>query len=326
MVIKTYNTIKNLHCTKCEMRILFFTLSFFALSIQIRAQPKIIFSRSSGAINTGGTLDLMIYYPETMSTKLLLKGTVSRRGEYNAITSPDNSKIIFNTYRFSGWKLAIAELKNSKISTVKKLTNRKNYENSGKFSPDNSKIVYQEYNWGTNKSELFIADRNGKNETYFYDSKVSDQNLAWTKDSKSIVFTSLISSDKGKYDKVCVKSIDGKLFKVLNNDDTNNFAPSTSKVSDKIAFLSDKNGKIGLYVMDLDGKNLKSLTPNLKSKDAVVNNLWAYSTSWSPDGKQIVFNVMVGNNLELFILNSDGIGLIQITNNNDTDITPFWMN
>ncbi len=301
------------------------TLSFMKFK-SANSYSKILFSRSSGGINTGGTLDLMMYNPETKKTKLVLKGTVSRRGEYNASTSSDNSKIIFNTYKFSGWKLAIADFKNSKLTNAKKLTNRNSYEYNGSFSPNNAKIVYQEFNWDTNKSDIYIADQNGKNATYFYNSKISDQNLAWTRNSKSIVFTSPIESRKSVHYKICIKSIDGNSFKILNSDETNNFAPSTSKVSDKIAFLSDKNGKIGLFVMDLDGKNLKSLTPNLKAKDANVNNLWAYNTSWSPDGKQIVFNVMIDTNLELFIVNSDGTKLTQITKNNDTDITPYWMN
>lgn len=296
--------------------------SFVLLPFNIGAQSKIIFSRSPGKINTGGTSDIMIYDPQSKTIKLLLKGTVGRRGEYAATTSPDNSKIIFNTYRFSGWKLGIGDYKDGKISNVKKFTNRGNYEYSAKYAPNSSLIAYQEYNWGTRSSDIFIADSNGENIKHFFKSEISSQNLGWTRDSKSIVFTRII--DQGL--KLFVKSIEGNTLKRLSTHNANDFAPSTSKTEDKIAFLSDKTGRIHLFVMNTDGSGLKNITPSLKSSDADGNNIWAYRTSWSPDGKQIVFNVMVDGDLELFVVNADGTNLTQITKNGDTYMTPFWMN
>jgi len=298
------------------------TFLLIILNFTVTAQSKIIFSRSNGTLNSGTTLDLMIYDPIQKTTKLLLKGTVKKRGEYNAVVSPDYTKIIFNTYQFGGWKIAIGDFKEEQITNVKKLTNRSNYEYCAKYSPDGSKIVYQEYNWGTNGATIYIADKNGKNAKPFFKPNISDQNLDWTRDNKSIVFTNA----KSKYLSIYIKSIDGTVVKKISNHNANNFAPSTSKVTDKIAFLSDKTGKIDLFVMDIDGENITNLTPNLKTSDTDVNNIWAYKTSWSPDGKQIVFNALINGNLELFIVNADGTALNQITENNDSDITPFWIN
>ncbi|MEO1033204.1 MAG: hypothetical protein AAFX55_17500, partial [Bacteroidota bacterium] len=210
----------------------------------------------------------MVYYPQTKRTKLLIKGTVNRRGEYGATTSPDNSKILFHTYQFGGWKLGIGDFKNESVTNIRRLTNRKNYEYCGKFSPDGLKIVYQEYNWTTNDVDILIADQNGKNAKHFFKPDLGADNLDWTKDSKAIVFT----SGKDKNLKICLKSIDGKIFKKISKHNANDFAPSTSKVEDKIAFLSDKMGKIDLFVMNTDGSNLKNLTPNLNSSDANVDH------------------------------------------------------
>ena len=286
------------------------------------AQSKIIFSKSAGGLNTGGTLDLMLYNPVDNTTKLLLKGTVNRRGEYNAVTSPDIKKIIFNTYKFSGWKLGIGDFDGKTITNISKLTSRSNYEYNAKYAPDGSKIVYQEYNWARGTADIYIADKTGKNAKHFFTNTISDQNLAWTKDGKAIILTYMENEKLRVY----LKSLDQKTFKKLSQHNANDFAVSSSKVENKIAFLSDKTGKIDLFVMDLDTGSLKNLTPNLKSADANVNSIWAYKTSWSPDGKQIVFNAMVGGDLELFIVNKDGSNLSQITNNNDTEITPFWTN
>ncbi|MEP5611764.1 MAG: biopolymer transporter TolR, partial [Cyclobacteriaceae bacterium] len=56
------------------------------------------------------------------------------------------------------------------------------------------------------------------------------------------------------------------------------------------------------------------------------NNLTSYSErpSWSPDGKQIVFNSNRDGDDEIYVIRVDGSGLRQLTNNDDDDYTPFW--
>ncbi|GFZ93797.1 hypothetical protein GCM10011531_27170 [Aquaticitalea lipolytica] len=303
-----------------------FQIIAFTFCINLSAQ-SIIFSRSNGVLNSGSTLDLMIYDPIKKTTKLLLSGTVGGRGEYNAVVSPDNKKIIFNTYRFSGWKLAIADFKDNKISNVKRFTSRPNYEYNPNFSSDGSKVAYQEFSWNTRDVDVFIADNNGNNAVHFIKSDGGDRSPDWARDSKSIIFTSARNYDYSIYS----KSLLDKKVKQLTDKGAQDFAPSTSKTEDKIAFLSDRSGKINLYMMNLDGTNIKNLTPNLKTDnfnfDGYENSgCWAYKTSWSPNSKQIVFNALVNGNLEIFVVNSDGSGLVQITDNNDTDMAPSWIN
>lgn len=294
-------------------------ICFFSLDVY--AQSKILFSKSSGKLNSGGTLDLMIYDPVTKSTSLLLKGSVKGRGEYNAAASPDNSKIIFNTYIFSGWKLGVAEFKSDKIGPTQKVTQRSNYEYNAKYSPDGNKIAYEEYNWGSRKTTIFIADKTGENVTPLKNASDYDVTPDWTQTGEEIVFA---SGRNDNYD-IFIQSIQRGTPVNLTSSSANEFAPSTSRVSNKIAFLSDQEGKINLFVMNADGSGVNNLTPQLNTDPFKSEGFWAYKTSWSPSGQQIVFNALQGGDLELFIVNADGTGLIQITNNNDTDMTPFWM-
>jgi len=302
-------------------------IMMMAFQSTLYAQSKIIFSRNPGGLNTGGTLDLMIYDVKSKEAKLLLKGTVNRRGEYNATTSPNNAKIIFNTYRYSGWKLGIADFKGDKISNIKRLTDRPNYEYNAIYGPDGLQMVYQEFNWDTDEAELFIADKYGKNAKQFTNYKNDTRTPCWTMDGKHVVFT---SKQGWNYD-ILIKSIEGEEARNLTDGWSAAFAPSTSKVENKIAYLSDKGGSVNLYVMNTDGSHIKNLTSNLKSDDFKLDRFgssgaWAYKTSWSPNGQQIVFNLMYNGNFELFIINKDGSNLTQITKNKDTDITPFWIN
>ena len=301
---------------------LYVTIFLIFFSFSVNSQTAIFFSKSKGALNSGGTLDVMMYNPNTKTTSLLLKGTIRGRGEYNFVTSPDGYKAIFNTYQFSGWKLAVGDINEGEISNVKKFTDRKNYEYCGKYSPDGLSVVYQEFDWNDRSSNLMIANKDGSNAKLLFKNNVSDQSLDWTKDNNSIVFTQLNNNSLSIY----MISIRDKSLKRLSNSEANDFAPSTSKTEDKVAFLSDRNGKIDLFIMDTDGGNLKNLTSKLKTADADASNIWAYKVSWSPDGEKLVFNAMINNSLELFIVNSDGSNLYQITDNKDSNITPFWSN
>lgn len=302
------------------------TVSFFLVSINAFAKEKIIYAFNPGDINTGGTLDLKIYDPETQQTEILVKGSVARRGEYNPAPSPDGSKLLFNTYRFSGWKLGIANYQNGKIGPVSRLTDRQNYEYNAKFSPDGLHTAYQEYNWSTNDTDIFIADKNGKNAVHFIHSKGSDNTPDWTYDNKSIVFA---SERTGNFE-IYIKPVNGGDAKPLTHNDAIDFAPSTSKKNDTIAFLSDRDCFVNLYVMDQNGNNLTNLTESFSSDHVSGNsfdekNYWAYKTDWSPSDNKIVFTLMYKGNLEIFTVNKDGTDLVQITNNNDTDMTPAWI-
>lgn len=251
--------------------------------LSLNAQSKIIFSRNPGELNNGTTLDLMMCDTQTKKTKILLKGTVIRRGEYNVTTSPDNSKIIFNTYRFRGWKLGIADFTGDEIRNVKRMTDRSNYEYNAMYSLDGKKIIYQEFDWDTDDQELFLANENGKNAIQFTDFEADSRTPCWTKNNKHIVFTSKQSWNYNIY----IKSIDGTSTKKLTSNFNSDFAPSASSVEDKVAYLSDKEGNVNLYTMNLDGSDVKNLTSNLKSDAFKMGRFgssggWAYKTSGLP--------------------------------------------
>jgi Tol biopolymer transport system component len=69
-----------------------------------------------------------------------------------------------------------------------------------------------------------------------------------------------------------------------------------------------------IYVMRPGGGNLRVLT------DVGLNA----NPSWSPDGSQIVFASNRDGNWELYIVNSDGSGVVRFTTYNENDVQPAW--
>ena len=83
----------------------------------------------------------------------------------------------------------------------------------------------------------------------------------------------------------------------------------------QIAFMSRRDGKPEIYVMDIDGKNLRRLTDN---RD---NDWWP---SWSPDGKRIVFVSERDGNREIYVMDADGGNPQSLTNDPNEDWYPSW--
>ena len=65
----------------------------------------------------------------------------------------------------------------------------------------------------------------------------------------------------------------------------------------QIAFTSETNDNVDIYVIDAEGQKPRQLT----------NNLWADDPlSWSPDGKRIAFASLSNRNWDIYIVEVDG--------------------
>jgi len=76
-----------------------------------------------------------------------------------------------------------------------------------------------------------------------------------------------------------ISSIKGGKAQALTQDFGWNIQPAVSPDGNKIAFISDRGGLSNVWVMDIDGSNLKQVT---KEKKNII-----HSPKWSPDGQYI---------------------------------------
>ena len=96
---------------------------------------------------------------------------------------------------------------------------------------------------------------------------------------------------------------------------------STFAVAD-IVFLSDRDGKSNVYVMNDDGSNVRQITNTPFSKGDLV---------WSPDGNQIAYAPDLNSEdhrqpqqIDTFILNADGTGERNLTQHPALDGGSSW--
>lgn len=94
--------------------------------------------------------------------------------------------------------------------------------------------------------------------------------------------------------------------------------PSLSPDRKQIVFLSNRTrneDSDDLYVMNVDGSNVQRLT-----ETGQITN-----PDWSPDGRQILFEVRSGGQSAICIMNADGSNVRRLTYAaNQTQMTPHW--
>ena len=92
-------------------------------------------------------------------------------------------------------------------------------------------------------------------------------------------------------------------------------SPVLSPDGARIAFHSGRDGGDEVFVMDVDGSDLRQLTRNeWDDRDPV----------WSPDGTRIAFHSGRDGGDEVFVMDVDGSDLRQLTRNEWDDRSPVW--
>jgi len=107
---------------------------------------------------------------------------------------------------------------------------------------------------------------------------------------------------------------DGRGQRRLTRSRAKQIAPAGSPDGRRIAFASDRDGKLELYVMNADGSGQRRLTRSAANA----------FPAWSPDGRKIAFVSDRDGNLELYVMNADGSGQRRLTQNPGVDGSPAW--
>lgn len=200
------------------------------------------------------------------------------------------------------------------------------------LSPDGKTIVFTSNRTGTN--QIYVMDTDGKNIRQFTFSEKYDNNCpVWSPDGKTIVF----ASERDEDSEIYIMNADGSGQKRLTNQKGDDSHPHFSPDGRRIIFNSARlNPDLTIdwgkqvheiFTMNTDGSDVKQ-----------VSNFGTLCTypSISPDGKKISFRRMVDvpgfnfdlsvnrRNSEVFVMNIDGTGAVNISNSPAYDGWPMW--
>lgn len=267
-------------------------------------------------------IKIMRYDGESLSQYKVQDGR-SSRGE-NQPSVSDNGKFIgFNTYHFGGWKAAIAK---SDGTGLQQVDNSGNYSFNPSFSNDGQTILFaQRENGRSGTRDIYTIGINGKGKKRLTKDMRNSYNASFSPDDSKIVFV----SSKDLHYEIYVMDTNGKNLQNISNHPNHDATPSWSPDGKQIAFISIREGAIDLFLANADGSNLRNLTNNpiafRATADSVDELSYMYGTSWSPDGKSIVFVSLKDGLQKLHVINADGSGLRELVTTEGQQFNPYWV-
>jgi TolB protein len=211
------------------------------------------------------------------------------------------------------------------------------------LSPDGKKIVFDSNRNRTeeeplNTSDLFLMNTDGSEQTLL----TRGSSATWSPDSKNIAFHASASGhglpirpDPGSATSdsdLFVANVDDLLagleqpMNITNSqgviDDDPDWSPDGQQtVYTRHADSDDPrfSNTAEIYVLNADGTGMP--------QRLTFNNEEERGAAWSPDDARILFSCRIGGgtaDFELCVMNADGTGLVQLTDNAVPDLTATW--
>jgi len=299
---------------------LLLTLSFLQLLPQTvsAAYPgyngKIVFT--SDRDRGDGYVDIYITSSTPGSPVTRLTSNTGEVWDVHPAWSPDGSKIVFGRFDTHDYEIFVM---NADGSNVIQLTDNDVNDYQPAWSPDGLKIAYSSNETDSNGNEdwdIWLMDADGLNKQILTDNDVNDYSPDWSPDGTKIAFA--------RNSEIYVMNAGGTGELQLTNNSWYDALPDWSPDGSKLAFSRQSGDYPQICVMNADGSDQTEITSD---------NAYKWEPDWSPDGQQIVFQRNYGTiwpagddgkDWEISIINADGSGLINVTNNQYWDQHANW--
>ncbi len=190
-----------------------------------------------------------------------------------------------------------------------------------KWSPNGLQIAFADRREAN--SEIYIADAKGTGLINLTQSLAEDTDPVWSPDSKQLAF---VSKREGRSDIYVINADGSGQLRRLTNGPGDCLNPDWSPDGRQIAYVSwDGTVRTQIAVMNADGTGPPlSLTDSLTELPHIY-----YDPAWSPDGRRIAFSARVHEAFlaspnDIYVINVDGSGVINLTNNGQGNVAPVW--
>lgn len=230
--------------------------------------------------------------------------------DFEASWSPDGKQVLFTSRPNGNPDIYVINVDGSGL---KKLTDRPGLDSSPRWSPDGKKIAF--ISDRDRHVNVYVMDSDGTNVTNISHTETAATRPLWSPDGSVIAFE---HSNSPKSKNIMLAMPDGsRQWRLTNNVKINDFDLAWSPDGTKMAFASERNRAINLYVIDRDGTNERQLT----------NTPWIdASPSWSHDGKRIAFLSTRddGTRNQLYVIDADGSHEQRLSHSNAEESDISW--
>lgn len=272
----------------------------FVVSCDAMLVDQIVFTS-----DRDGDFELYAMNPDGSDVRRL---TRSPGWDGQADLSWNRTRIAFESERAGSYDIYTMKVDGSDL---RQLTSGGAY--SPAWSPDGTAIAFMALS-SSNNEDIFVMNADGTGVTQLTTDPSIDTDPAWSPDGSQIVF---MTQRNGDYGDLYTMRPDGSGLKQLTSPPTHEDNPVFSPDGTRIAFVGSAGGfGAQLFIMNADGTDQLRLT-----QGGPVN-----LPTWSPDGARIAFSAYTegAGNYDVYVINADGTGLVNLTNNPATDIYPAW--
>jgi TolB protein len=218
------------------------------------------------------------------------------RDQYPAV-SPDGKKIAYSSGIGGNWQIAVM---NSDGTNKKQITFGPYRHGYPTWSFDGRFIIceiYIEENW-----EIYVMESDGSNIRRLTSNPGIDD---WHPSAHPFNYTFLYEKSLVGNEEIWQMDLNGQSNSIVSKPGMRYRVPKYSIDGEKIVFMGyDQNGLAQIYTMDKNSENIVQLTKYPEG---------AGIPCYSPDNKLIVYNARINNNVEIFLMNSDGSDQRQLT-------------
>jgi TolB protein len=172
------------------------------------------------------------------------------------------------------------------------------------WAPRGDMVAYDAARGGPDRRIYFL----GTSDNQQYSIEIPGEQADWSPDSNRLTYRSGRDNRQG----IWISNRDDSSPVQITADGSDAF-PAWSPDGRKIAFHRDSGGNVDIYVMNVDGSNVRRLT-NTPGPDTLP--------TWTPDGTRIVFRSVRTGSWAIFIMNADSSDQRQILANADPG--PDW--
>jgi len=188
------------------------------------------------------------------------------------------------------------------------------------YSPDGLWIAYSSSRG--NNGDIFLVRSDGSEEVRLTQGKERESSPTWHPGGEIIAYDSSLSGEpeSNDWDIYSIRVADPEAKpepRVMSEG--RDFTPAWSHDGRRLAFASDRDGDLEIYVLDVVGEDpLRQLTDN-----EGVHDLFP---SWSPNDDRICFHSNMDGDYDIYVMDVEdsGEGPRKLTHNPATDFWPSW--
>jgi TolB protein len=191
------------------------------------------------------------------------------------------------------------------------------------WSPDGQLIAYVSRQ--RPDLEIYVMNSDGSDQEMLIPHPTGwDAFPAWSPDGQLFAFSGASPTDNLTYELYVVSAEAGsKPIPITDHKVPGQlFQPVWAPDGRQILYSARHDGKWDIFVVNADGSDRRQLTNHPYRNGAFVDG--NRNPAWSPDGTRIAFQSNHDGNWEIYVMNADGSGQTNLTNNPANDDFPIW--